>query len=155
VKVRGEAHPFDPKYDEYFRDLRKRRVMNTLLAGKKLKDLWLEQGGLCPGCQQPIDLSRDVWHRHHLQRRKEGGSDEAYNLVLLHQTCHHQVHVRRKTVKKPDPRSGRKPSPKSASSCRTSSVRTSTSTPQTSTRPQLDLALGSHDEIPRWIFGKA
>jgi RNA-directed DNA polymerase len=105
VKVRGEAHPFDPKYDEYFRDLRKRRVMNTLLAGKKLKDLWLEQGGLCPGCQQPIDLSRDVWHRHHLQRRKEGGSDEAYNLVLLHQTCHHQVHVRRKTVKKPDPRS--------------------------------------------------
>ncbi|MCG8340989.1 MAG: HNH endonuclease, partial [Cytophagales bacterium] len=32
------------------------------------------------------------WDLHHLQPKKEGGSDNPSNLLMLHPNCHRQVH---------------------------------------------------------------
>ncbi|MCP4416905.1 MAG: HNH endonuclease, partial [Chloroflexi bacterium] len=43
------------------------------------------------------------WHSHHIVWRVHGGSDGLKNRVLLHPTCHKQVHCRGLHVEKPRP----------------------------------------------------
>lgn len=95
IKIKGEANPYDPEYDEYF-SKRLGRKMSTSVGGR-CKLIWLlwRQEGTCPVCEQPI--SRDTgWHVHHITKRSQGGSDKASNLVLLHPDCHMQHHSREK-----------------------------------------------------------
>lgn len=105
VKVRAEANPFDPAWETYF----ERRLgvkMEANLAGRRqLLALWKEQGGLCPVCRQPISTLTG-WHSHHIVWRVKGGSDTADNRVLLHPTCHSQVHSAGLSVAKPRPARG-------------------------------------------------
>jgi len=78
-------------------DLKKRR---------KLLYLWKEQNGLCPICTHKI-TQLTGWHCHHLVWRVSGGRDGAENRVLVHPTCHQQVHARPDfTVVKPRPATG-------------------------------------------------
>jgi RNA-directed DNA polymerase len=107
VKIKGTANPYDPAWEGYF-DARLGLKMATTLHGKRtLLYLWREQRGLCPVCTQPItDLTG--WDNHHVVWRSHGGSDGAGNRMLLHPTCHRQVHSQRLTVVKPRPAKGRK-----------------------------------------------
>ena len=72
---------------------------------RKLLHLWKEQGGICPVCTQKI-TTLTGWHNHHIVWRSKGGSDGADNRVLLHPTCHRQVHSQGIPVVKPRPATG-------------------------------------------------
>jgi RNA-directed DNA polymerase len=102
IKIKGAANPYDPEWETYF----ERRLdvqMEASLKGKRhLLFLWKEQDGLCPVCNQKI-TKLTGWHSHHVRWRSKGGTDTAENRVLLHPTCHHQVHFGNAQVEKPRP----------------------------------------------------
>ncbi len=102
TKIRAEANPYDPAWETYF-EKRLDVQMATRLQGKRwLSYLWREQNGLCPVCQQKITRITG-WHSHHMLWRSKGGRDTAENRVLLHPTCHQQVHSQGISVGKPRP----------------------------------------------------
>ncbi len=106
VKVRAAANPYDPEWEPYF-EARLQRKMVRKLAGKwKVRRLWLSQEGKCPECAQPLTEETD-WDCHHRVPRVLGGANTLDNLVLLHPTCHRQVHSRGDTVLSPCPTRGR------------------------------------------------
>ncbi len=78
------------------------QMVGTLKGKQWLLHLWKEQGGLCPICHQKITKITG-WHSHHVLWRSKGGSDRAENRVLLHPTCHQQVHSQGLPVEKPCP----------------------------------------------------
>lgn len=92
IKIKAEANPYDPAFDDYF-SLRLGRKMEVTLNGRnKLRNLWWWQDGLCPMCNQPITKTTG-WNIHHKVKRSEGGGDNWSNLVLLHPNCHRQHHA--------------------------------------------------------------
>src|SRR5947209_6136291 len=102
TKIRAEANPYDPAWETYF-EKRLDVHMAARLQGKRwLIQLWKEQRGLCPVCNQKITKITG-WHSHHILWRSKGGSERAENRVLLHPTCHQQVHSQRVHVEKPRP----------------------------------------------------
>jgi len=105
IKVRAEANPYDPQWEEYFEHRLHVQMENDLEGYRKLLNLWKSQDGRCPVCQEKITKTRG-WHLHHIVWRSQGGGDEVSNLVLLHPNCHRKVHSRRLTVVKPCPAKG-------------------------------------------------
>ena len=102
TKIRAEANPYDPAWETYF-EKRLDVQMEARLKGRRwLSHLWKEQNGLCPVCNQKITKITG-WHSHHLLWRSKGGADNAENRVLLHPTCHQQVHNQFLHVEKPRP----------------------------------------------------
>jgi RNA-directed DNA polymerase len=106
VKIRAEANPYDPTWESYFEKRLDVHIAATLKGKRWLLTLWKEQNGLCPVCTQKITKITG-WHSHHILGRSKGGSDAAENRVLLHPTCHHQVHSQGLSVTKPRPRQKR------------------------------------------------
>lgn len=105
TKIRAEANPYDPAWEPYF-EKRLDVQMAARLQGKRwLSYLWREQHGLCPVCHQKITRITG-WHSHHILWRSKGGRDTAENRVLLHPTCHQQVHSQGLFVGKPRPNTG-------------------------------------------------
>jgi RNA-directed DNA polymerase len=105
VKIKGEANPYDPAWEEYFEKRLGVKMVHHLKGKRQLLALWKEQKGLCPICQQKI-TKLTGWHNHHLVWRVNGGEDTADNRVLLHPNCHRQVHSQRLAVVKPRPARG-------------------------------------------------
>ncbi len=102
TKIRAEANPYDPEWETYF-EKRLDMQMEARLKGRRwLSHLWKEQNGLCPVCHQKITKITG-WHSHHILWRSKGGSDSAENRVLLHPTCHQQIHNQGNSVEKPRP----------------------------------------------------
>src|SRR5436305_1664326 len=97
-----EAKPYDPAWEPYFEKRLDVQMVGTLKGKRWLLHLWKEQGGLCPVCQQKITKITG-WHSHHVLWRSKGGSDRVENRVLLHPTCHHQVHSQGLHLEKPRP----------------------------------------------------
>lgn len=91
VKVQAEANPFDPATDEYFEQRKRARTLSRLEDRGFLQTVWKRQNGICPICHQTFD-ENDKWHKHHIVRRVDGGSDKAENIQLLHPNCHRQHH---------------------------------------------------------------
>src|SRR6266704_91616 len=87
VKIKGEANPYDPAWEEYFEKRLGVKMVHHLKGKRQLIALWKEQKGLCPICQQKI-TKLTGWHNHHLVWRVKGGKDVADNRVLLHPNCH-------------------------------------------------------------------
>jgi RNA-directed DNA polymerase len=107
VKIQGEANPYDPAWESYFEKRLDVHMAATLKGKHWLHTLWKEQAGLCPICTQKITKITG-WHSHHLLWRSRGGSDAAENRVLLHPTCHQQVHSQGIAVTKPRPLDNRR-----------------------------------------------
>ena len=105
IKVRAEANPYDPAWEVYFEERLGVKLAQTLTGRRRLLHLWQEQDGLCPVCRQKI-TTLTGWHSHHVVWRSHGGSDGAANRVLLHPTCHNQVHHQGISVVKPRPATG-------------------------------------------------
>ena len=100
IKIKGTANPYDPAWEIYFEHRLGVKMAENLRERRKLLYLWKEQSGICPVCDQPITILTG-WHNHHLVWRVHGGTDQAENRVLLHPTCHTQVHRQGLTVVKP------------------------------------------------------
>lgn len=102
VKIRGEANPYDPKWESYFERRLDVKMEHDLKGRWQLLNLWREQNGLCPICEQKITKITG-WHSHHIIWRCHGGKDGTSNRVLLHPDCHMKVHSRKLKVVKPRP----------------------------------------------------
>ena len=102
TKIRGEANPYDPKWEPYYEKRLDVKMVDTYRGKQWLIYLWKEQNGLCPICHQRITKITG-WHSHHIIWRAKGGPDTKDNRVLLHPTCHKQVHSQGLTVTKPPP----------------------------------------------------
>jgi RNA-directed DNA polymerase len=105
VKIRGTANPYAPSDELYFERRLGVTMESTLHGRRQLLALWKRQEGRCPRCRQLI-TSITGWHRHHVVWKARGGSDRLANLVLLHPTCHRQVHATN-AVAAPRPAQGR------------------------------------------------
>jgi len=102
IKIRGEANPYDPTWENYYEKRLDVKMVDTSKGKQWLIHLWKEQGGLCPICNQPITHVTG-WHNHHIVYKTLGGTDHAENRVLIHPNCHRQVHAKGLTVSKPRP----------------------------------------------------
>src|SRR5712691_3834097 len=100
----AEASPLaaTKAWERYFEARLGVQMADTLQGRRRLLSLWREQSGRCPVCEQLI-TQLTGWHSHHLVWRSHGGADGAANRVLLHPTCHQQVHSQGLTVAKPRP----------------------------------------------------
>ena len=102
IKIRMDANPYDPEWEVYLEERKGLKMARTLKGRNQLLYLWKEQNGICPVCNQKITELTD-WDNHHIVWQSNGGSDKAENRVLLHPTCHRQVHSLKPTVEKPCP----------------------------------------------------
>jgi RNA-directed DNA polymerase len=100
--IQGAANPFDPAWETYIEKRLDVKTEGNLTGKRRLLHLWKEQQGLCPMCNQKITRITG-WHSHHLIWRSKGGTDHAENRVLLHPTCHMQLHSQGLSVEKPRP----------------------------------------------------
>ena len=100
IKIRGEANPYDPAWEQYFEERLGVKMEGNLRGRRHLLHLWKEQDGICPVCDQKI-TKLSGWNNHHIVWRTSGGSDRADNRVLLHPNCHRQVHSQGLSVVKP------------------------------------------------------
>jgi RNA-directed DNA polymerase len=107
TKVKGAANPFDPEWEPYFERRLGVKMASTLKGRRQLLRLWKAQEGICPVCKEKI-TTLTGWHNHHIVWRSLGGPDNETNRVLLHPTCHQQVHSRKVTVTKPRPETGQR-----------------------------------------------
>ena len=106
--------PFEPTHVEkaqlqnwepYFEERLGVKMAGTLAGRWTLRLLWKEQGGICPVCNQKITTVTG-WHNHHIVWRTHGGKDTIENRVLVHPTCHQQIHSQELDVGKPRPAKG-------------------------------------------------
>ncbi|MFF1690609.1 group II intron reverse transcriptase/maturase [Streptomyces sp. NPDC058254] len=107
--VKGGASPDDPALTEYWRDRRRKKTPPPMDKTSLL--LAVRQRGLCPLCKQALiagaeyepdsprewinwfAASKKMLHKHHFTYRRDGGSDERNNLILVHSECHRQHHA--------------------------------------------------------------
>ena len=89
VKIRADANPYDPEWEEYFRE------RETKSHKRNVKDksggLWVRQNGICPICHTILN-EEEEWDIHHLIPKSEGGDDSMANLALVHISCHREYH---------------------------------------------------------------
>jgi RNA-directed DNA polymerase len=91
VEFVGVLWPSTKKREPYFEKRLQRKMAVTLKGKQKLVYLWQAQNGVCPVCGE-ILTDEIEWDQHHIEQRVHGGPDTVDNLVLLHPTCHRQVH---------------------------------------------------------------
>jgi RNA-directed DNA polymerase len=102
IKVKAKANPFDPKWERYFEKRLDAKMVAQWQGRRSLLHLWRSQDGLCPICWGKI-TKETGWENHHRIYRVNGGPDTFDNRVLLHPTCHKQVHSLGLSVLKPRP----------------------------------------------------
>lgn len=100
-KIKADANPYDPAWEEYFEKRAVWRMEQSTQGRKRIADLWMSQHGRCLVCHQLLEVG-DM-HVHHLIERCKGGKEIASNEVLLHDTCHKQVHSQGIKLEKPGP----------------------------------------------------
>jgi RNA-directed DNA polymerase len=105
IKVKGEANPYDPTWEPYFEERLGVKMAGSPVGRWTLRLLWKDQGGICPVCNQKITTVTG-WHNHHILWRTHGGKDTIENRVLVHPTCHQQIHSQGLDVGKPRPARG-------------------------------------------------
>jgi RNA-directed DNA polymerase len=91
IKIKAAANPFDPAWEPYFERRLDRKMAADLAGRQTLLTLWRAQNGRCPVCHQKI-TKLTGWANHHIIYRVHGGQDTLDNRLLLHPTCHQQVH---------------------------------------------------------------
>jgi RNA-directed DNA polymerase len=92
VKIKAAANPYDSAWESYFEERLAHQMKDSLYGYKRLVKLWFDQDGRCPQCSEKI--TRDTgWHLHHRVRLVDGGDNTLANLILMHPTCHRQLHA--------------------------------------------------------------
>lgn len=91
TKINGKANPYDPQWERYLEKRLALKMAASFKGRRVLLHLWRRQEGRCAHCGEAI-TPMTGWHSHHKVWRSHGGSDTAENRVLLHPTCHYQIH---------------------------------------------------------------
>ncbi len=95
LMIRNDINPDDPEAASYFVDLtNKRQFAKRFSYFDRLHySLAKRQKNLCPICFESLYNGEDI-HVHHIIERSsaKGGTNKQNNLVLLHLSCHYQVH---------------------------------------------------------------
>jgi len=86
IKIKADANPHDPKWEQYFESRWGKKMLNSVRGRRKLYRVWLRQDGICSTCPEPITKSTP-WSARHIVKKTEGGSDAASNLQLHHLNC--------------------------------------------------------------------
>jgi RNA-directed DNA polymerase len=89
--IKSTVNPYDPRGEIYLEERLGLKMAAALTGRNTLLYLWKRQNGRCPHCGEAITKITG-WHNHHKGWRSHGGTDAADNRVLLHPTCHRQVH---------------------------------------------------------------
>jgi RNA-directed DNA polymerase len=89
-KIVSQANPYDPDWSGYFEERLRSKMRQTRRGGQKVLSQWLDQDGICPVCQQALNLD-EWWHSRHAKLRVAGNSDGVASLALLHKSCFLQV----------------------------------------------------------------
>ena len=89
--IRADVNPYDPKDELYYERRYYQQTLDKLTNRKKLIRLYRRQKGKCLVCQCKI-TQRTGWDVHHLTPIHLGGKSKMNNLILLHPSCHQQVH---------------------------------------------------------------
>lgn len=90
-KIRSEFNPHDLYWEPYLEKRHTNRLQGTHLRNRQVGILWLEQKGCCALCNAPF-TQETGFENHHIVFKINGGSDAISNRVLLHPTCHIQLH---------------------------------------------------------------
>jgi RNA-directed DNA polymerase len=90
-KIKGAANPYCPSWKTYFEERQEGAWEKHPKYQEFILKIWRKQGGRCPICQQLIETTQQ-WDKHHIKPKKEGGEEKMENLMLLHPTCHRQLH---------------------------------------------------------------
>ncbi len=94
VKIKGDANPFDPKWETYFEDRYGLKLWNEPKGRGILLNLWRNQEGLCSYCGQRI--TKETGWKIHLASplmSKTGGVPRSHG-VLMHPSCQKLIHSR-------------------------------------------------------------
>ena len=91
VTIQGVANSYEPPWEGYFEARVGVQMTHNLKGRRQLLSLWTHQEGLGPVCHQK-STRLTGWHNPHVVGRTHGGRETADNRVLLHPTCHRQVH---------------------------------------------------------------
>jgi len=93
ILVAGANSPDDPRLAAYWN---KRQLSKINDLKPNIRKLARQQAGRCPLCGQSLFVHEDI-EQHHIVSRKEGGTDDRSNLLLVHYYCHQQLtaHQRR------------------------------------------------------------
>ena len=94
VKIKGNANPYDPQFEEYFEKREFTKMRKSIKGYGRLATVWMRQDGKCPICGEIITLESQ-WHLHHIIPKHLGGTDTLDNLVSLHPNCHRLVHSKK------------------------------------------------------------
>lgn len=95
IKVRGGSSPFNAEETDYW-EKRSNKLGKTRWAkGSKYDQVAKKQNYQCPNCKQSLFNGEDI-ETHHIVLVKNGGSDDAENLIHLHSACHKQEHSKSK-----------------------------------------------------------
>lgn len=90
--------PDNKKDIEYYKDLEyernARRPFNVFF--KLDKDLAESQNYICPICNEMLFNEEEDTHIHHINPKCYGGKHTFKNLVLIHNSCHKEVHDEKK-----------------------------------------------------------
>ncbi|MGH2581482.1 MAG: group II intron reverse transcriptase/maturase [Anaerolineales bacterium] len=91
VKIKAAANPYDPNWESYFEERLALQMKGSQIGYERLLKLWYDQNGRCPQCGEKI-TPETGWHLHHRVWVVNGGDDSMANLILMHPTCHQQLH---------------------------------------------------------------
>jgi RNA-directed DNA polymerase len=105
TKIESRANPYDPRWELYLEERLGLKMAASLSGRHTLLYLWKRQNGRCAHCGEAITTITG-WHNHHQIWRSHGGSDAVDNRVLLHPTCHRQVHYALDSPGPPHPLTG-------------------------------------------------
>jgi RNA-directed DNA polymerase len=105
IKIKAAANPYDPAWEPYFEERLAHQMKESHHGYERMVKLWFNQEGQCPQCGETITRETG-WNLHHRVRLVDGGDDSLTNLVLMHPTCHQQLHARieKRTAKAVEPR---------------------------------------------------
>jgi RNA-directed DNA polymerase len=95
VKIKAAANPYDSKWETYFEERLAHQMKESRSGYEKMVKLWFNQNGQCPQCGEKITRETG-WNLHHRVRLVDGGDDTLANLILMHPTCHQQLHAQTK-----------------------------------------------------------
>ncbi len=91
IKVKGQSSPDDPELIEYWQKRQQKYGKSYWAKGSKCEAIAKKQNWKCPVCGDNLFNDEEI-ETHHIVPVKEGGSDDADNLIHLHKSCHKQVH---------------------------------------------------------------
>jgi RNA-directed DNA polymerase len=86
VKIKAQANPHDPKWDDYFESRWGQKMRISSTGRKRLFRVWRRQEGLCTVCSGQI-TDQTPWRVIHIIKLTEGGTDATNNLQMHHVNC--------------------------------------------------------------------